>query len=123
MRPPGSEWLFLKLYCGADLHHDLIAGPIRDFARRLLQPELASSWFVLRYADPDAHLRLRFCCAPPERRIRLYNAACDWGSQLIRSGFSLRFAFDTYDREIERYGGELGMEVAEKIFAVDSASV
>jgi thiopeptide-type bacteriocin biosynthesis protein len=30
---------------------------------------------------------------------------------------------DTYDREIERYGGSEGIRVAEQIFAVDSACV
>ena len=31
-----------------------------------------------------------------------------------------RFAFDTYDREIERYGGPAGMAVVEAIFTADS---
>jgi thiopeptide-type bacteriocin biosynthesis protein len=35
----------------------------------------------------------------------------------------LRFAFDTYDREIERYGGPDAALLAEEIFGIDSATV
>jgi thiopeptide-type bacteriocin biosynthesis protein len=35
----------------------------------------------------------------------------------------LRFSFDTYDREVERYGGMAGLAVAETLFAADSRAV
>jgi len=41
----------------------------------------------------------------------------------MTEGFCLRFVFDTYDREIERYGGLAGMQPAESIFAADSRAV
>ena len=35
----------------------------------------------------------------------------------------LRFGFDTYDRELERYGGSFGTGTAERVFGVDSRAV
>jgi thiopeptide-type bacteriocin biosynthesis protein len=41
----------------------------------------------------------------------------------MAGGHCRQFSFDTYDREIERYGGPAGMEVAEAVFAADSRLV
>jgi lantibiotic biosynthesis protein len=35
----------------------------------------------------------------------------------------MRFAIDTYEREIERYGGEYSIDWAEQLFSIDSESV
>jgi lantibiotic biosynthesis protein len=42
---------------------------------------------------------------------------------LIDSGRVYTCQFETYHREIERYGGELGLEQSERIFHADSESV
>ncbi len=120
---PGSEWVYLKLYCGPDLHDDLLVGPVRDLAHRLLDGGLAEQWFFIRYTDPDHHLRLRFRCAQPDLRQGLFTELCSWATALLDQGRCLRFAFDTYDREVERYGGREGIVFAEQIFGVDSSSV
>ncbi|WP_344169992.1 thiopeptide-type bacteriocin biosynthesis protein [Streptomyces polychromogenes] len=39
------------------------------------------------------------------------------------TGLGTRFAFDTYEREVERYGGSEGMRAAEAVFGTDSSSV
>lgn len=41
---------------------------------------------------------------------------------MIAEGMCQRFVFDTYDREIERYGGTAGMSAVEAIFTADSPS-
>lgn len=38
-------------------------------------------------------------------------------------GILTRFAFETYERELERYGGEAGMQHAEELFFRDSRTV
>jgi lantibiotic biosynthesis protein len=41
----------------------------------------------------------------------------------MADGFCLRFSFDTYDREVERFGGPDGARLAERLFAADSIAV
>jgi thiopeptide-type bacteriocin biosynthesis protein len=63
LRPPGSEWLVLKLSCAPTVQEDLFAGPIHTCAHAQ-QQRLAADWFFMRSADPEPHIRLRFCGEP-----------------------------------------------------------
>jgi thiopeptide-type bacteriocin biosynthesis protein len=117
---PGEDWLYLKLYCGRDVEEDVIAGPLREFSEQAVASGMADQYFFIRYSDPDAHLRLRFHGYPRRLTKYLIPEICAWATRLVREGISLRFSFDTYDREIERYGGTDGLLVAEKIFSLDS---
>ncbi|WP_437738252.1 lantibiotic dehydratase [Sorangium sp. So ce1335] len=121
--PPGSEWAYVKVYCGPDVQNDLLVGPVRELTRRLLDEGIIEDWFFIRYTDPDHHLRLRFRCSAPDARLRLFAELCAWATALLEEGRCSRFAFDTYDREIERYGGSSAIMLAEQIFGVDSSSV
>lgn len=123
LKAPGSEWLFVKLYVGLNLQEDLIAGPLRFFAHDALKEGLAQDWFFIRYSDPDPHIRLRFSGDPSILRERLLPSLCQWSSSLMMRGTCLHFAFDTYDREIERYGGLAGIGLAERLFGADSRAV
>ena len=119
----GSEWLFLKLYVGRDLQDGLLVGSLRAFARDMLTAGFAEDWFFLRYSDPDPHLRLRFRGDPQVLLGKLLPALCEYCTSLITHGPCLKYSFDTYDREIERYGGMEGIELAESLFCADSRSV
>ncbi|HYP42067.1 MAG TPA: lantibiotic dehydratase [Chloroflexia bacterium] len=123
LRPPGSDWLFAKLYASRTLEEDLIANPLRDFAEQACASGLAEEWFFIRYSDPDPHIRLRFRGQPDRLTKELLPSLCTWAGGLMAEGRCLRFAFDTYDREVERYGGPAGTDVAESIFAADSRAV
>lgn len=117
---PGGDWLYLKLYAGYELHDDLIAGPLRTFAEAVVTQGLSDRYFFLRYSDPDPHIRLRFK-GNPERLVgELFPEVCTWARALIAEERCLRFSFDTYERELERYGGVNAMDAAEQIFFVDS---
>jgi len=41
----------------------------------------------------------------------------------LQKGCVYRVTYDTYQREIERYGGQVGIELAERIFHADSEAV
>jgi thiopeptide-type bacteriocin biosynthesis protein len=119
---PGSEWLFVKLYCPRNLDDDVISESIHVFAENAVASGLASSWFFVRYSDPEAHLRLRFHGSPERLTAHLYPHICEWAARLMSSGFCLKFMFDTYEQEVERFGGPHGMVAAEAIFSADSSS-
>lgn len=123
LRPPGSEWLFIKLYCAATFEEDLVAYPLRTFAEEVQASGLAEEWFFIRYHDPDQHLRVRFRGEAERLTNQVLPRLCTWAAGLMEEGFCSRFVFDTYDREIERYGGTIGTQLAESIFAIDSRIV
>jgi thiopeptide-type bacteriocin biosynthesis protein len=123
LRPPGTEWLFVKLYAAKHHEEELIAGPIRRFARQAVEQRIADDWYFVRYLDPDVHVRLRFRGAPERLTRELAPAAFAWAGALMNDGVCARFVVDTYDREVERYGGEEGMRIAEAIASADSAAV
>ena len=109
--PPGSEWLYAKLYGGTASLDALLRDAIAPLVRDVLDAGIADRWFYLRFADPDDHIRLRFH-GDPARFAELLPRLAQlpvWRLQL-----------DTYEREVERYGGDRGIELAEQLFAADS---
>ncbi|CAM4395555.1 lantibiotic dehydratase [Nocardia ninae] len=123
LRPPGSDWLFAKLYHVPTFEEDLLADQLRTFCAHTMADGSADSWFFLRYADPDPHLRIRWHGDPDRLADRLAPALLRWGNSLVAKGFCRRMCLDTYDQEVERYGGPVGMAVAEEVFAADSVAV
>ncbi|WP_268252712.1 lantibiotic dehydratase [Streptomyces galilaeus] len=123
MRPPGSDWLFAKLYCPAVFADDLITGHIAPFCQFVCQSGLAEDWFFIRYSDPDFHVRLRFRGDPGQLTHELAPQLFSWASGLMTEGICAHFCLDTYEREMERYGGIRGTTAAEKLFCADSRAV
>ena len=119
-RPPGSDWLFVKLYCPRNLENDVLADSIFVFAENAVASGLADSWFFIRYSDPEPHIRLRFHGAPERITTRLFPQVCEWAARLISGRLCQKFSFDTYEQELERYGGPLGLAAAESVFHADS---
>lgn len=123
LRLPGSDWLYAKLYSGRARHDDLLGGPVQEFANQAIQSGLIDRWFFVRYADPEPHLRLRFHGDPRMLLLSLLPRFASWAEDLVKSGHVRKLALDTYDREVERYGGVEGVQLAERLFAADSVGV
>lgn len=123
LRLPGSDWLFLKLYGPRSSEEELLAGPVRSLCREIDEARIADDWFFVRYADPEAHLRLRFRGEPERLTRTLLPRLCAWASGLVADGRCQKFAFDTYEREVERYGGSESTLAAEALFTADSRAV
>lgn len=119
VRVPGSDWLYAKLYTGTGGVDTLLREVIAPLVREA--PALGiTRWFFVRYGDPDWHLRVRFQGAPDEllaRALPGLHARCE---PLLARGTLWRVQLDTYQREIERYGGPEGLLVAERFFHLDS---
>jgi lantibiotic biosynthesis protein len=120
LNPPGSQWLFVKLYCPRNLENDVVPESMLTFAENVVAAGLADSWFFIRYSDPDSHIRLRFHGSPQRLSGQLFTSVCAWAGGLMAEGLCLKFAFDTYEQEIERFGGAAGMAAAEELFSADS---
>jgi thiopeptide-type bacteriocin biosynthesis protein len=123
MIPPGGEWLYLKLYGSPETENDLLTGPIAAFIEQLEAAEMPSDVFFLRYSDPEPHLRVRLrtpTTADAETALQEIPA---FARSLMEHDLCSRFALDTYEREIERYGGSAAIEAVESLFVADSALV
>ncbi|RFZ92878.1 hypothetical protein D0C36_15925 [Mucilaginibacter conchicola] len=113
---PGSEWLYIKLYCSEASADRILLGVVRPLLNKF-RGELLS-WFFIRYKDPEPHIRLRFR-VKGEGHGRIL-AALD---RLTRSGEAAGLVqvvqVTAYERELERYSPEL-ITLAEGVFEAGS---
>lgn len=113
---PGSEWLYVKLYTGSatsDQVLEAIAPVVTEF------PE----WFFIRYSDPKWHVRVRVRGAPGWLLGEVAPKLAAAIRPLVDDDRIYRVQYDTYERELERYGGMRGIELAERWFHADSVAV
>jgi thiopeptide-type bacteriocin biosynthesis protein len=117
---PGSEWLYVKIY-GAPTSLERV---LRDVVDPLVRAERAriERWFFLRYGDPDAHVRLRFRGAPAWLHGVLLPALEARTRSPHARGNVHRVELGAYEPEVERYGGDAGLAIAEAIFDIDSTA-
>jgi thiopeptide-type bacteriocin biosynthesis protein len=120
LKTPGSDWLYIKLYVSPSLEEDLLLGTIREFAGEARSSAIVQKWFFVRYADPQPHIRLRYQGTPGALSESLLPRVLSWAQDLVNRDLCLRFSIDTYEPEIERYGGIDSIDLAEEFFAIDS---
>ncbi|WP_329382742.1 lantibiotic dehydratase [Streptomyces sp. NBC_01716] len=116
--PGASPWMYVKLYgSAARVPEVLTALP------RLLRQDWGTlpAWFI-RYADPDAHLRLRLRLPGPGAFGSLAQAVARWASELRHEGLIQRVQWDTDHPETGRYGTGDALEAAEEYFVADSTA-
>ncbi|GAA1852248.1 lantibiotic dehydratase [Asanoa iriomotensis] len=118
---PGGEWLYAKLYTGARRAPELLRDHV-DGLLHLVGPGVVDRWFFVRYADPLPHLRLRMHGEPEALWAAALPALREWAAGLRRSGLLGQVVLDSYDPEIERYGGPDVLAEAERAFHADSVS-
>ena len=122
LKGPGSEWTFVKLYAPRRELQDLLCGPVADLVAERAEHGGVDRWFFLHYGDPQPHLRLRLHHAAGSGAHTVAAVAAKLEA-LLASGVLLRYAFDTYRPELERYGGPDAIEAAEILFHHDSRRV
>jgi thiopeptide-type bacteriocin biosynthesis protein len=96
---------------------------VAPVAREALAAGEADGWFFIRYGDPEWHLRLRFHGDPARLQSGVLTRLHDALDPLLADGRVWRVQLDTYEREVERYGGPEGIALAERMFQVDSEAV
>lgn len=120
---PGSEWLYLKIYCGYRVAEELLAGYFAEQVPLWQEDGLFEQFFFLRYGDPQPHIRLRFLnnAHPTNNDVLLHNIQTAL-QPYIRSGQVQKLQCDTYVREIERYTAAAMLQ-SEELFFADSIAV
>ena len=61
-----------------------------------------------------------FTASPNRLTELLFPQVCQWGQELMDAGLVSRYVFDTYEQELERFGGPGGMQASEAVFYADS---
>jgi thiopeptide-type bacteriocin biosynthesis protein len=119
----GSEWLFLKLYTANATAERILKENIGVMVRQLRQSDLITKWFFIRYADPKSHLRIRFFHATDKT---FWKGTVDKINSMVGdlSGNEVivKVKYDTYERELGRYGYNK-IELSESLFHHDSEAV
>jgi lantibiotic biosynthesis protein len=118
--PPGSEWLYAKLYTGTSTADRVLVEALGPVVRQAVRSGAADRWFFLRYGDPDWHLRVRLHGNPRRLRDEVLPALEGAAAALLEDGRIWKLQLDTYEREVERYGGPEAIDLAERIFHADS---
>ncbi|HEU4966339.1 MAG TPA: lantibiotic dehydratase [Candidatus Saccharimonadales bacterium] len=119
LKVPADDWLFCKVYMPASLQDACLTGHISQLIEQL-HARTDFSWFFIRYGDPRPHVRLRFKAPSQDILQTIMPALMIWARHMVRHGLLQDFSIDTYDREVERYGGLAGMPIAEAIFTTES---
>jgi thiopeptide-type bacteriocin biosynthesis protein len=78
------------------------------------------TWHFIRYSDPEPHLRIRFGGAPEALLHEVLPAVSAILRAAVAEGTCARFSVETYDRELERFGGPVGTAIAETVFGIDT---
>ncbi len=120
---PGSDWLYAKIYCGESTADRVLHEAIGPLAREATARGDIDRWFFIRYGDPDPHLRVRFRGDPETLCSGVLPALERALAPLATAGAVRKLVLDTYVRELERYGGDRGIELVEALFWRDSEAV
>lgn len=120
---PGSEWLYAKLYTGAAQADRVLRSAIQPLIRDVTGSGAVNTWFFVRYGDPQPHIRLRMHGSPNQLLNEVLPMIHHVVEPLIRTGVIWSLQFDTYRREVERYGGIRLMPLMEEVFCADSDAV
>ena len=115
-------WLYSKLYLPVEQEDEFLALYIVPFVRLLTSHNAVGTWFFVRYSDPDHHIRLRFRANADIVLQRLVPQFAAWAQLLQKAGILQRYVIDSYDREIERYGGLRAIAIAEMVFSAESST-
>ncbi len=121
--PPGSEWLYAKLYTGNGTADRVLIDAVEPVVHRALDTGAVERWFFVRYPDPHFHVRLRVNGDPRRLVEEVLPLLRQRAELLLADGVMWRLQLDTYERELRRYGGDEGIELSEELFWHDSEAV
>lgn len=117
---PGSSWSYAKLYCGRAHIDDILCRYVRPQASEFKTCGLVDRWHFVRYHDPEWHVRVRLRALNSVSARDLHIRVADLLRELSDRQLIWRGQLDTYDREIDRYGGPTGIDACEELFDADS---
>ena len=120
---PGSDWLYACLFTGTGTADALLRERVASLVAQAREAGAVDGWFFIRYPEPEWHIRLRLHGSPTRLNAEVLPALHAAMAKAIHDGEVWRLQLDTYEREVERYGGPEGILLAERLFEADSDAV
>ncbi len=116
---PFCKWVTIKLYVNEKIEDKLLINQIRETYANLKIKNLIDDFFFIRYSDPNNHLRLRFKISDNcmESVLKELNALVKFLSNMSLLN---DICYSSYEPEVNRYGGEECISLAEKLFGINS---
>ena len=119
---PGSEWLYVKIYCSSLISDFILINCIFPLLRKWKRVDFISKGFFIRYEDPHYHLRFRVLLKDKGNFQSLFHELTRVLEKEIKKKRVWNVVLDTYEREVERYGIE-SIEDSETLFYYDSLHI
>ena len=117
---PGSDWLFVKFYLSQENEVNFLTHYLSSFTKNLQDQDIIEEWYFVRYHDSAPHIRVRFRSEKEKVLTALIPTLHDWSIILLQNKLIHDMHIGCYEREIERYGGENVIELAESFFCADA---
>jgi len=108
------------LHAPREEHDRLVTGCIRALANELDGEPALHALFFGRYNKPDWHVRLRVLGNGGRFHDRVEAFAVSRFDRLVEEGRLAGWSRHPYEREVTRYGGEEGADLAERVFHLDT---
>jgi len=118
--PPGSEWLYFRIYGGPHALEEWLTGDLSGLVSEWKKSGRIRLFFFIHYLDPEYHLRLRFRLREPMDSGFLMNQLQLSCTEMLNEDLIWKIEIGTYEPEYERYGVER-MPVVENLFDLDSS--
>lgn len=115
----GEEWLYYKIYLGKGTSDSFLKQYLYPYVQSLKEQNIITKWFFIRYADPEPHLRIRFYNNDPQKLSFIIFSFKNILKELLDQDIIWKVQVDTYDRELNRYGGGNIINM-ESLFEIDS---
>jgi thiopeptide-type bacteriocin biosynthesis protein len=119
-------WQSIHLFLAADVFgsagDQIVAQVVAPVVDALRAEQLIDGFFFVRYVDEKGpHIRWRMRCArsltPANVDARLASAVA---SMPVEAPQLSRTAWEAYEPEVRRYGGSVGLKLAERVFEISS---
>lgn len=117
---PGCDWLYLKFYMNEEKISEFLVGHLYNFMES--QENVINEWFIIRYRDPESHVRLRIRAQSFEIISKVLSSFEEQFRLWTHLGWIKDISIAKYERESERYGGPDLIEAAETLFFYDTLS-
>jgi thiopeptide-type bacteriocin biosynthesis protein len=118
----GHEVVYFKVYGGEKIVEKLLNAEIVPLIDSLIADGMITTWFFIRYQDPEHHFRIRLFPSDNCDLNKVFQLFNEIFSKQIRLKMLADVKLDTYKRELRRYHGDL-MDVSELLFFHDSKCI